>query len=299
MSSDEEDYMSTDFLEKLEQSDIRPGLVFSSKTARQKELQKRKLEADSSNNTKKTRPSLKESLATPIDKNNKGFALLSKMGFKEGSGLGKSGDGIKDPVPISMKVDRSGLGTETVRNEKKKKAEKMIEEVRSMRDRAMSMQRDQFRSEKQSQFYERRLFGVLRNNQRVCFKLDSEKGLTWPVDIFFWPPSEMKSDDSEDEGAAEEIEEETNIKRGISEPESDGDEYLVSSGKVPEMGEDKTLKVLTSQEMTYQLGQLESYLRKTYFYCIWCSSLYKDEEELDCACPGEGPAAHGENLAPS
>ena len=140
-------------------------------------MQKRKLEADSSNNTKKTRPSLKESLATPIDKNNKGFALLSKMGFKEGSGLGKSGDGIKDPVPISMKVDRSGLGTETVRNEKKKKAEKMIEEVRSMRDRAMSMQRDQFRSEKQSQFYERRLFGVLRNNQRVCFKLDSEKVL--------------------------------------------------------------------------------------------------------------------------
>ena len=87
------------------------------------------------------------------------------------------------------------------------------------------------------------------------FSLFCLQGLTWPVDVFFWPPSEMKSDDSEDEGAAEEIEEETNIKRVISEPESDGDEYLVSSGKVPEMGEDKTLKVLTSQEVSYTVNK--------------------------------------------
>ena len=156
---------------------MRPGLVFSSKTARQHQLEKRKLDAETSNNatSKKLKPTLKESLATPIDKSNKGFALLAKMGFKEGSGLGKSGGGIKDPVPLTMKTDRTGLGTETALNVKKEKTQKMLHEMRGLRDKAMRMQREQFKSDKQSLFYQKRMAAILQKNQRTCFQLDSEK----------------------------------------------------------------------------------------------------------------------------
>ena len=165
--------MSSDLLAKLE--DVRPGLLFSSKTARQNEMQKRKLEADCAmlNNKKKLKTSLKESLATPIDRSNIGFSMLAKMGFKEGSGLGKTGEGMKDPVAINLKLDRCGLGTETVAKEKKEKADKVIREVRVMRDKAMRMQRDQFRNEKQALFHEKRMASILRNNQKVCLQLDS------------------------------------------------------------------------------------------------------------------------------
>merc|ERR1711990_1246323 len=42
---------------------------------------------------------------------NKGLKLMMKMGFKVGSGLGKDGEGRKEPVPINeVKTDKKGIG---------------------------------------------------------------------------------------------------------------------------------------------------------------------------------------------
>lgn len=56
---------------------------------------------------------LKEGLETKLDDNNKGFAMLTKMGYKAGSSLGSKSDGIKVPIGINLKVDRGGLGRES------------------------------------------------------------------------------------------------------------------------------------------------------------------------------------------
>ncbi|KAJ6627171.1 hypothetical protein B0H10DRAFT_1941347 [Mycena sp. CBHHK59/15] len=47
---------------------------------------------------------------TPIKPSNKGFAMLTKLGWTEGQPLGVSGDGRLDPIPFHIKHDSTGLG---------------------------------------------------------------------------------------------------------------------------------------------------------------------------------------------
>ncbi len=42
---------------------------------------------------------------------NKGFKMLEKMGW-EGGGLGRSKDGIQEPIQVQQRANKSGLGTD-------------------------------------------------------------------------------------------------------------------------------------------------------------------------------------------
>lgn len=46
----------------------------------------------------------------PIGAENRGFRLLTKMGWKQGQGLGVKGDGITVPVVLRSQVATLGLG---------------------------------------------------------------------------------------------------------------------------------------------------------------------------------------------
>jgi len=50
-----------------------------------------------------------------LDFDNKGFQLLASMGWSEGQGLGKSEQGIVDPILTPLKTNRAGLGSSTKR----------------------------------------------------------------------------------------------------------------------------------------------------------------------------------------
>lgn len=91
--SEEEDYMSEAFLKGME--DVRPGLLTKA--------QKRKKKCDERHEMNKALPKRKvikmaesearqHALSTPISSSSKGYGLLQKMGYKEGTGLGKSGE---------------------------------------------------------------------------------------------------------------------------------------------------------------------------------------------------------------
>ena len=91
-AEEEEDYMSEAFLKGLE--DVRPGLLTSA--------QKRKKLCEEKHEKSKVLPKRKmmkmaeseardHALSTPLSSSSKGYSLLQKMGYKEGSGLGKSG----------------------------------------------------------------------------------------------------------------------------------------------------------------------------------------------------------------
>ena len=106
MANDEDDdYMSDTFLK----NDTQPGLmpkIFLEKHKRQEESRKR-------GRKNKTKPlkvheveKRNEKLNKALDESNKGFALLSKMGFKKGMGLGKEGQGRVEPITIDLKNGR-------------------------------------------------------------------------------------------------------------------------------------------------------------------------------------------------
>ena len=47
----------------------------------------------------------------PLPSKGVGYDLLLKMGWKEGEGLGKTGTGMREPVPVRMRASTSGLGS--------------------------------------------------------------------------------------------------------------------------------------------------------------------------------------------
>ncbi len=50
--------------------------------------------------------------ASPADTSKFGYKMLQKMGWKEGSGLGKNEDGMKTHIHVKKKIDGLGLGAD-------------------------------------------------------------------------------------------------------------------------------------------------------------------------------------------
>lgn len=250
--------MSDAFLSKIQ--DVKPGV---SMVRRVKEAMKKEAEQKEKNirNRQKTykeqeKDSREAALQSSISNENKGFALLQKMGYKAGQGLGKQGAGRVDPIPLNIKTDRGGIGMEEV---KKRKAEEELEHYRQKvraKQQNETKSLEDFRSRVRTEREERKIEGDLRRSQRACEQLDSQKGITVPREDWYWPKAE--ADDDEEEEVKEEEEEEEIVE-------------LTSFDK---------LQILTS------------YLRGVHFYCIWCGTTYNDEEDLCSNCPGDTAADH-------
>ncbi|XP_029377406.1 G patch domain-containing protein 11 isoform X3 [Echeneis naucrates] len=241
---------------------VKPGvnMVRRVKEAMKKEVQQK--EKNIKNRQKTYKEQEKESreaaLQSSISNENKGFALLQKMGYKAGQGLGKEGAGRVDPIPLNIKTDRGGIGMEEM---KKRKAEEELEHYRQKvraKQQNESKSLEDFRSRVRTERDERKIEGDLRRSQRACEQLDSQKGITVPREQWYWPTADV-----DDEEAVQEEEE-----------EEEEDEEIV------ELSSSDKLQILTS------------YVRGVHFYCIWCGTTYNDEEDLSSNCPGDTAADH-------
>jgi len=64
----------------------------------------------------------REALSLPLPRDNKGYELLSKMGFQPGQGLGRAQQGRAEPVPLVLKSGRGGVGAEEARRRREREA---------------------------------------------------------------------------------------------------------------------------------------------------------------------------------
>ncbi|KAM9063274.1 G patch domain-containing protein 11 [Sarcophilus harrisii] len=262
MAEEEEDYMSDSFINVKE--DIRPGLPMLRRIREAHQKEEKHREANLKNRQKSLKEEEKERrdnvLKSALGSENKGFALLQKMGYKSGQALGKSGSGIVEPIPLNIKTGRSGIGHETLI---KRKAEEELENYQRkihLRKQTEEKAADQFRLRLKSKKEELKLESDLKRSQRACHQLDTQKDIQVPREPWYWfMPEKEEQEDEEEKG----------------EKEQEEDEYGCEE-----------LSVLEKLEI------LTRYLREEHQYCIWCGTTYEDEEDLSLNCPGPTSADH-------
>uniref|UniRef100_A0A3Q0RAH4 G patch domain containing 11 n=1 Tax=Amphilophus citrinellus TaxID=61819 RepID=A0A3Q0RAH4_AMPCI len=201
MSDEEEDYMSDAFLSKIQ--DVKPGV---SMVRRVKEAMKREVQ-QKEKNTKNRQKSYKEqerdsreaALQSSLSNENKGFALLQKMGYKAVI------------LNVFCIYDRGGIGMEEM---KKRKAEEELEHYRQKvraKQQNETKSLEDFRSRVRTEREERKIDGDLRRSQRACEQLDSQKGITVPREDWYWPKANTDDEDDSLKEVEEEEEEEEEI----------------------------------------------------------------------------------------
>ncbi|XP_043916129.1 G patch domain-containing protein 11-like [Protopterus annectens] len=247
----EDDYMSDAFINV--QQDVRPGIplprhirVAFHKDKKKKELLEKNKQKSVKEEEKDRRNQM---LGTSLGSENKGFALLQKMGYQTGQSLGKSGNGIIEPIPLNVKTDRTGIGHDEVR---KRKAEEKLESIRK-RLQEKKQEEEEFRLRLQRQQEERKVAGDLRKSQCACLELDKQKDITVPEQSWYWPKL-FVADEEEEEEEEEDYEQE----------EDEEDE------------EDEEYESLTPLD---KLRALTAYLRETHFYCVWCGTTYDEQQQ--------------------
>ncbi|XP_048340352.1 G patch domain-containing protein 11 [Sphaerodactylus townsendi] len=256
MGDTEEDYMSDSFINVHQ--DIRPGVHMLRHVKEALKKEEKQKEANQRSRQKSIKEQEQEqrdhALSIALGNENKGFAMLQKMGYKSGQPLGKSGEGITEPIPLNMNKGRSGLGHEELR---KRKAEENLENYRRklhLRKQAEKQTTDLFKLRMKTKQEELQVKRDLEKSQKACHQLDMQKGLELPREIWFWLRP----------GRQEDVEEQ-------EEEEEEEEDDLSASEK---------LQILTA------------YLRERYFYCTWCGTAYEDQEDLSSNCPGDTFADH-------
>ena len=262
-SSEEEcDYMSEEFLLQCCPKDVKPGLTKTKSQQRELEVAKRQQELrEEARQAKRFKKSTKEleveareeGLSTKLDSSNKGFALLEKMGYKPGTGLGKTGGGREEPVEVVVKEGRSGLGRDEamrrIAMEKCRIIEQRTKQIVNEFDPAA------FRAQMREKHLARRIESDLYKAQKSCRDLDSSKDFSEPAESWFWPAVEKTKTEEEEEESEEEAEEE-----------------LFSVGE--------------------KLSLLLTYIRVEHFYCLYCGIKYESQQDMTETCPGPSREDH-------
>lgn len=201
MSDEEEDYMSDAFLAKLEANDVRPSLIKNQAVKRKNDLEIKKKEE----HEKKHKPvhviqkeKLKEGLNKALTSDNKGFAMLAKMGFKPGTTLGKASNtqaAISEPIKININNEgRSGLGTATAaRAREEMELDKLRKKVNSS-----NLSADEFRQQLREQNETRQVIFDLHKLQKTCRIIDLEHAIRFPIHPWFWPEERAYKDDDKE-----------------------------------------------------------------------------------------------------
>lgn len=110
-----------------------------------------------------------QGLATALSSDNKGFQLLKKMGYREGSKLGvNSPHGLTEPIQIKIHSARSGLGEE---REKQEQFQKKQEVKTKFNQQIQSTYQDNLKQK----YYTKRLRSDIAKCQSVCERLDRER----------------------------------------------------------------------------------------------------------------------------
>ncbi|KAL7798051.1 hypothetical protein V8C37DRAFT_243304 [Trichoderma ceciliae] len=258
-------------------------------------------------------------LDDPRSQKSKGLAMMAKMGFK-GGGLGKKADdgqtsGKAEPIKISMKEDRGGIGLD---NEKKRRIQEAAEE-RNIK--SVKVDPNEYRERMRMEREDARLETQLRAAQRTAERLDEERldEKRTGTDTYEHSPSPEEASAPEPQSISsrplksfpvlyrglvryrEEKERDRRMRYDLEQSlsrlptyengeEDEDDRKALGKNHVTYATaddldeEDEELDEFNALELGTRLSRLVMYLRGTHQYCFWCKMAYPDAE-MD-GCPG-------------
>lgn len=246
-------------------------------------------------------------LADPSTASSKGLAMMAKMGFKPGAALGsKENVGARtEPVGISMKEDRGGIGLDS---EKKRKFREEVEREGKRAKADEGEYRERVRRERE----DARLEGQVAAAMRVAERMDGEAheeaaGLAGDgeesrkrtisskplkqINVLWRGLIRRREEKERDRRMRydlhqslsrlptyEDADEDTEDRRALGKD-------VVQHTLVEDLEEeDPELDEFNALDPAERLERLVSYLRSEFHYCFWCKYTYPDEK-MD-GCPG-------------
>lgn len=221
--------------------------------------------------------------------------LLKLMGFggKAGhQGLGKAADGIAEPLAVTRRLGREGLGG---LSDRKQERAGRREELARLRAEWAERRKAEFTQAMSTKFAERRVAGQLVRAMKTVETLDERAGR--PRSRLWWS-SEQGVEEEEGGGGeagvgerSELVEEDVGDAAAGAEPSVCGaDATGAGEGAGEEEEEDDDLwPSLTNAE---KLSIVLAYLRSEHCYCLWCGHQYQSAALLAAECPGEAEEDH-------
>jgi hypothetical protein len=223
----------------------------------------------------------------------KGAQMMARMGFKGGA-LGKTANARTEPIEISIKEGKGGIGMD---NEKKRKIREAMEELQG-KEKKQKAGEGEYRERVAREREEKRKEGMWWGAMKVCEKFDEEeeaekgeevkkeaKNEGKKVNLLWRTLAQQRQQRDKDKvlrkGALD------SLSSRWHDDEADADDKIALGMEVEDFEdeeEDKELEEFNALEVGERLEKLVVYLRDTYHYCFWCKYRYVDKEME--GCPG-------------
>jgi hypothetical protein len=238
--------------------------------------------------------------------------MMAKLGYKPGATLGKSTDARTEPIHLSIKEDRGGIGMDS---EKKRKMREALEETDRQEKKVKTDALD-YRERLRMEREEQRLDSQTKAAQKVVERLDTEAEEDQEISGKRTTPFEKRPlqtinvlwrgliKERREREAREKMKREVQNSLIYRRPDynnSDDDEDADAGAGSKERDlieffeqdlEDEDAELDEFNELTpsERLTKVTAYLRSKYLYCFWCKSKYADADFL--GCPGTTEEAH-------
>ena len=243
-------------------------------------------------------------LADLSSSKNKGLAMMAKMGFKPGTALGSKDnvDARTEPIGVSMKEDRGGIGLDT---EKKRKFREEVEKEGKRVKAEEGDYRERFRRERE----EARLEGLVGAAMRVAERMNEEKEeaeastpedpkkrtiSTKPlkqINILWRGLVRRREEKERDRRMRYDLHQSLSRLPTYDDADEDKeDKRALGKDRIQHTlvedleEEDPDLDAFNELDPAERLHKLVLHLREEYNYCFWCKFTYPDKDME--GCPG-------------
>lgn len=252
-------------------------------------------------------------LATALPTDSKGFKMMERLGFKQGSVLGAKANpnGRVEPLNLAVKEDRGGIGLDSERKRK-------IREEFESEAKRVKAEEGEYRERVARESEEKRLEGLIHGAMKITEKMDTEESPS--VDQKEVSTARQEGDAILQTGGTisiptkkinvlwrglvrhrDEVERERRMRYDLhqslsrnanyNDPDENKQDRQAWGEEEEEVEEeDPELDAFNALEPAVRLQKLVMYLRDKYYYCFWCKYRYLDKE-MD-GCPGVTEGDH-------